>query len=345
MTELMVGFWNLENLFAPENHPDRLAWIANKNKNDLVGWSEALFDRKISQLAKIIQGMNEASGPDILGVCEVENRFVLDRLVGVLNKGLSERDYKVVHADSERDKRGIDTAFIYDSRNLTVDPALIFSHFVLRRTGTRDILQATFTTNEGLDLVVLCNHWPSRSGGAAASAGFRATAGETLGYWHERIREVTGDTTPILAISDFNDDPFDPSVRFNAVAWRERADIERSRSARFYNMAWEYLSVEAVDEMGDMRQIDGTLYYKSDGNVFDQILVNRSLLKGEQGFCVKRGSAQIITIPEMVSRKSGSGPIRFGLPKGDVGKNVNQDGFSDHFPVAVVLELVDLPVS
>lgn len=36
---------------------------------------------KIDQLASVVAGMNTGSGPDVLGVCEVGNRFLVDRLV------------------------------------------------------------------------------------------------------------------------------------------------------------------------------------------------------------------------------------------------------------------------
>jgi predicted extracellular nuclease len=335
-----IAFWNLENLFAPEGHPDRPAWLEAAVGRDLRGWSDALFERKLSQLAHVVAAMNGGAGPDILGVCEVENKFVLDRLAAVLNAALPARNYDVVHADAERDKRGIDTAFLYDGGRFSVDPQAIFSHFVLRRTGTRDILQATFrTVPGGNELILLCNHWPSRSGGTArSSAGFRATAGETLAYWHERIREVKGDAAAILAFGDFNDEPWDDPVRFNALAGRERGDVERARSAQFYNLAWGYLTAEAEDHRGDTRQIDGTLYFQNDGNVFDMILASRPVLDGRGPFLVREGTAAMVLVPAMVSHRVGEGPIRFGLPKGDAAKNVNEDGFSDHFPVAVVIE-------
>ena len=333
-----IAFWNLENLFAPEGFPDREPWIATAVASDLAGWTEVLFQRKISQLATVITQLSEGAGPDILGVCEVENRFVLDALVADINGRLASRNYDVVHADSTRDHRGIDTAFIFDANLFTVDPQTIFSHFVMRRTGTRDITQATFRANTGHELVALCNHWPSRSGGAIESAGFRATAGETLSYWHERIRQVRGNDIPIIALGDFNDDPFDGSARYNANAGRERGDVERSRSAMFYNLAWNYISQPVVDHRGDSRVINGTLYYRNDGNIFDQILVNRSLLNGERGLTVQEQSVQIDAIPQMVDHRVNFGPIRFGLPKGNAAENVNTDGYSDHFPVSVTIE-------
>ncbi|MEM7337642.1 MAG: endonuclease/exonuclease/phosphatase family protein [Actinomycetota bacterium] len=336
MTDHRIAFWNLENLFAPEGFPDREPWIARSMASDLTGWTEELFNRKISQLTTIISQIG-GSGPDVLGVCEVENRFVLDELTASLNAATTGRTYGVVHADNTFDRRGIDTAFVYDTTRFEVDPEAVFSHFVMRRTGTRDITQVTFTDSDGNEFVALANHWPSRSGGAIQSAGFRATAGETLAYWHERTREVRGADIPIIALGDLNDDPWDPSVLYNANASRERGDTERAQSARFHNLSWDYLRNDAVDHRGGERAIDGTLYYRNNGNVFDQILVNRSLLRGERGLTVIDETAGIEMIPAMVDHRVSHGPIRFGLPDGEPEENVNQDGFSDHFPVSVVI--------
>ncbi len=332
-----IGFWNLENLFAPENFAGREPWLATAIAADLSGWSEVLFQTKISQLAIVITQLADSAGPDILGVCEVENRFVLDALVAEINNTLPTRNYDVVHVDSTRDRRGIDTAFIYDRNTFSADPATVFSHFVIRRTGTRDITQATFQAHSGQQLVIMCNHWPSRSGGAIESEGFRETAGETLSYWHQRIRQELGNDIPIIALGDFNDDPFDRSLRYNANAWRERGDVERSRSAKFYNLAWNYQSQQVIDHRGDTRVIDGTLYFRGNGNLFDQILANRSLLTGEGGLSVLEDSVQIDAIPQMVDHRVNFGPIRFGLPRGDAAANVNTEGFSDHFPVSVTV--------
>ena len=165
MTTHFIAFWNLENLFGPEDHPHRIVWVQEMNARDLRGLTREIYARKQAQLARIITQFNGGAGPDILGVCEVEDAFVLADLTALLNAGLPGRDYGVVHADNERDRRGIDTAFLYDKARFSSDPALVFNHFVLRRTGTRDILQATFTSKAGNPIVVLCNHWPSRSGG------------------------------------------------------------------------------------------------------------------------------------------------------------------------------------
>lgn len=336
-----LAFWNLENLFAPEHHEDRIPWIAEAVGRDLAGWTQELFDRKLEQLARVIVQLNGGVGPDILGVCEVENRFVLMELTKKLNARLAGRAYGVVHADNMRDQRGIDTAFLYDANLFSFDENAIFSHFVMRRTGTRDILQATFRTQAAAEIVMLANHWPSRSGGAVESAGFRSVAGETLAYWHERILEEKANVgvphVAVLALGDFNDDPHDNSMRYNARAWRERGDVERAEKACFYNLAWRYLSQKLVDRQGAPRSIDGTLYFNDDGNVFDQILVNRHLLTGAGAFLALEETAKIGAPPEMVDHRVGEGPVRFGLPKGNAALNVDEDGYSDHFPVSVIV--------
>ena len=40
----------------------------------------------------------------------------------------------------------------------------------------------------------------------------------------------------------------------------------------------------------------------------------------------------------MVDSGTSHGPTRFRMPKGNAGMNVNKKGFSDHFPVSMLLE-------
>ena len=60
--------------------------------------------------------MNHEDGPDVIGVCEVENRRVLTMLRDRID--ISGRQYRIAHHETS-DKRGIDVAFIYDSSIVT----------------------------------------------------------------------------------------------------------------------------------------------------------------------------------------------------------------------------------
>jgi hypothetical protein len=75
--------------------------------------------------------MNGGLRPEILGVCEVENRYVMELLVQALAP--LRCNYAVSHHDMS-DQRGIDVEFIYDAGLLRAEE--LFSHFVMRRTAT-----------------------------------------------------------------------------------------------------------------------------------------------------------------------------------------------------------------
>jgi Endonuclease/Exonuclease/phosphatase family len=67
-----LAFWNLENLFDVDGSPLGRSGCRGLAR-ELAGWNTEVLDLKISQLARIIRQMNGGTGPDVLGVCEIEN--------------------------------------------------------------------------------------------------------------------------------------------------------------------------------------------------------------------------------------------------------------------------------
>lgn len=316
------AFWNLENLFDVENSPRRGEKLQRVIRRSLEGWTQALLDKKVSQLASIIRQMNAGRGPDLLGVCEVENDFVMGLLVQAL--GPLGRNYGIAHNDTP-DERGIDVGFIFDANLFSKEEQ--FSHFVLRRTATRDLFQVNFRTHRNRVLVVVGNHWPSRSGGELESAGYRAIAGETLAYFHDRILEVLGATTPVLAMGDFNDEPSDRSLVDYALSTRSRTKvINATKAPRFLNLMWPL-----------MGQGLGSLYFDYWPNLLDQFLANKNLLLQNSAIKVLGETATVLRFPEMVAPGDYPEPVPFG----GMGKPINQNGFSDHFPIALTVEEAD----
>jgi hypothetical protein len=318
MNEYYIGWWNLENLFDVENSVHRPQWLKSRLRSELAGWSQQILDKKISQLAKIISRMNGKEGPDILGVCEVENQPVLQFLVD----GLSAlgRNYQIAHHDTS-DKRGIDVAFIYDAGKFEFEQQ--FFHVVLKRTGTRDLFQVNLRTAAGRDLILIGNHWPSRSGGQLESEPYRIVAGETLSYWHERILEIKGADAAILVMGDFNDEPFNRSLTDYALSTNSIAKVRNARTPRIYNLMWPI-----------MGKGQGSFYHDNLPNMLDQFLVSKGFLKSNAPIQLKTDSVRIEAFPEMVSGGDYPDPIPFGRPAEDL----NTDGFSDHYPISVVLQ-------
>lgn len=309
--EYCIAWWNLENLFDSVN-ADRPEWLKKKLAKELKGWTTSILEKKITNLAAIINSMNGGEGPDLLGVCEVENKTVLEKLVGRLNP---ERRYAVVHHDTA-DKRAIDVAFLYDSRKFQATDQ--FDYVVRKRNATRDIFQVNFKTNSGKTLVCLGNHWPARNAGVYESEPYRVIAAETLSYWIDRIPNYTDDCTPILVMGDFNDEPFNRSLKEYALSENssKRVSSKRSKKPYLYNCMWNLLA-----------KGKGTYYFDS-WNMLDQFLVNKHFFGKET--CFSFSEAEIYA-PKKILKNSK--PRKFGRPSNK--KSFDADGYSDHFPIII----------
>ena len=311
-----VAFWNVENLFDVVNSPRRIEKLQRVLKGELDGWTESVLDRKIQQLASILMKMNQGKGPDIFGVCEVENKHVLERLKSALSS--LNRSYTIAHHDMS-DRRGIDVAFIYDATLFRTEDQ--FSHYIVKRSATRELFQVNFRTSAGKLLVLIGNHWPSRRGGQFESEPFRIIAGETLAYFHQRIRQLQGEDVAIIAMGDFNDEPFNRSVVNHALSERNRTKVTRSETPRFLNLMWPVLG-----------EGTGTHYFSNIPNVLDQFLVSKGLIGRSSLLKVVQDSVEVVRFAEMVNQGTYPTPVPFGRKD-----KINLNGFSDHYPVAVQL--------
>jgi len=316
LTDFFVGWWNVENLFDIEDSPRREDRIKSKIGSDVRNWTPEVLDTKISQLSKIIRQMNGGNGPDILGVCEIENEYVLGKLV----QGLSSlnKDYKIAHANTG-DGRGIDVAFLYDNSKFILEET--FQHWVVKRSATRELFQANMKVKENdSDLVVVGNHWPARSSGTYISEPYRMLAGETLSYWMSRILEELGNKTPVMVMGDFNDEPFNRSIMEYALGTNSAEKVRNSKTApRLYNLMWSLLKEGLA-----------TYHYSGSWTMLDQFMVSKGFLTDGERLELKPNSTKVEQFSDMI--KNGK-PHRFGLPK----NTLNLDGYSDHFPISTII--------
>lgn len=318
MQQHYISWWNLENLFNEENDPTRSVWLQSQLKSELKKWTPEVLDKKLLQLASVIKLMNEGKGPDILGVCEVENKAVLEKLLGKLSS--LERNYHIALHEGV-DKRGIDVAIIYDKDKFIA--AEQFTHRVIKRNATRDIFQVNFKTAMGKDLVIIGNHWPSRISGVFETEPYRILAGETLSYWLKRIMEEKGNDVCVIAMGDFNDEPFSRSITDYALSTNNKLKVMYSKTApRLYNL----MAAELARGVGS--------YYYSGPFIFDQLLVSKGLIKSTSPLKVVDGSAKVNNY-DLMAKGSYKAPRRFGRPSSS---SYDLEGFSDHFPVSMLLE-------
>lgn len=320
MPSYHVAFWNVENLFDVDGSPARPDWLQRRLRRELRGWDDVVLGTKIAQLAWIIRQMNEGRGPDILGVCEVENRPVIERLADAVSQ--PGRRYAIAHADTA-DQRGIDVAFLFDEALFEAREQ--FSRVIIKRNATRDLFQVTLAVRaSGRELILIGNHWPARLGGVYETEPYRILAAETLAYWHERILDIKGADMPVLVMGDFNDEPPDRSLAQYALSTRQPHKVLNSRGPRLLNLMWPLL--------GEGR---GTHYQDNFPGMLDQFLASRALLLREAPLRVDRANVRIEAFAEMIGSGDYPVPRRFGRPSR--ASSFDPTGFSDHYPISLRL--------
>ncbi len=140
---LQVMFWNVENFFDWRNDSTTVSDMEFSAAGERH-WTWKRFQAKANAFAKALFWVEAETGrlPDVIGLEEVENAFVLRQ---VLQKtALRKLDYKYVHYDSP-DHRGIDVALLYRSSRLELlDSKPCHLYVADSVMATRDILLCVF---------------------------------------------------------------------------------------------------------------------------------------------------------------------------------------------------------
>ena len=237
---LLVLFWNLENFFDYRDGGTGKSDAEFSAAGDRH-WTRKRFYAKCNAVAKALLWTGDRYGrlPDVIGVAEVENAFVLRRLVQAT--ALRKLDYGIVHRESP-DGRGIDVALLY--RKSVFDTLSVSLRKLYDADGTplrtRGILCVTMVRKaDGGVLHFLVNHHPSKYGGATASARRRAIAAGTLRH----VADSLGGE--IVAMGDFNDTPGNPLYdTLSGPLACKAADLYRAgRGSIRFDGKWELIDL------------------------------------------------------------------------------------------------------
>ena len=311
--EITVAFYNVENLFDLVNEPGKSdgEFTPSGNKK----WTSERYNKKIADLSLVLKSINPDDLPEIIGLCEVENKQVLEDLVQ--HKNLAAGKYKVVHYESP-DIRGIDCALIYRP-----DEFKIKEHFpvpVLLPDNpdfkTRDILYVKGKTRNNEYFHVFVNHWPSRVGGIEQTEPKRMEVAKILKSKIDSILYKSAKAN-IVVLGDMNDEPNDKSLV--SVLGASAPD---NTGSVLKNLMFD----------PDM-QGKGTYYYRGEWNMLDNIVVSESLLD-DNGFSCSDKTGHIFR-QEWMEYKNNNG---LSIPNRTYGGAKYFGGISDHLPVYVKFE-------
>lgn len=313
-----VGFYNLENLFDTEDDPK----IRDEEytPDGRKAWDDKKYANKLKNMAHVIADLGTDVSPDgmaVLGVCEVENKRVLEDLVK--EEKLKGRDYKIVHYDSP-DRRGIDVGLLYQEKYFkvknSVSYALNFKDFPDYKT--RDQLVVTGNM-DGEDVSIIVAHWPSRSGGQSASQPRRIEAAK-LGRHIIDSLLTDNPNAKIILMGDLNDDPVNKSVK-NYIAAKGKMSKMKKDGDMYNTMYASYKSG------------NGTLAWNDAWNLFDQLIISKALTSKDPSSYIFHKS-YVYNKPYM---KQTEGRFK-GYPKRTHAGGEYLNGYSDHFPVFLVLK-------
>lgn len=313
--QIQLMFYNVENLFDTVNTPGkRDGEFTPDGRNN---WNRWRYRDKLQNIAKVVMNTQSWQPPVVIGVCEIENREVLEDLIS--STSLVKYGYRIVHRESP-DERGIDVALLYrkDYVEMIGSKAyeVRFPHDTSDRT--RDILMTTGVIGDDT-LHFFVNHWPSRYGGVQKSQPDRIAAANTLRKAVDSLFAVDANKK-IVIMGDFNDGPENKSVSevLGAVGSLDTLPQQGALFNFMYDVA---------------RRGDGTYRYQGEWNALDQFIVSSSVIHGRK-FTAMPGSVHIMReefLLEEDKYNPGNKPFRTFVGPRYLG------GYSDHLPIVMTL--------
>jgi len=311
-----VAFWNLENFFDPFVDSTRV--YNEYTENGGQHWTKTRFYTKRNNLYKAILAFSKSQAIGIMGLCEVENDFVLNALFA--QTPLKRYNYRWVHYEGP-DRRGIDPAIVYskDIFQLIYSETIPFRNPNNTMMVSRDILYAKFFDYQSDTLHCLVNHWPSKYRGELETVEARNCAARIVRRKVDSIIAVVPDAK-IIIMGDFNDTPDAPCIR------------QVLGAKHLSEMGEGDLLVNLFAKASDLG-FKGTLKYQESWSIFDQIIVSKSLINNDSLYCTS-SDAQIIHEPMLLTEDDTYHGVK--LFRTYLGPKY-QGGFSDHLPVVLQL--------
>lgn len=305
-----IAFYNCENLF--DVYDDKRINDDDFLPKSVKKWTLPRYENKLRKLSFAISNIGrEETGkhPALVGLAEVENAKVIKDLIK--RSHLKDCHYNYVHYNS-LDERGIDVALIYDKTVFDVTHSETFSVDLTDDDGgldfTRDILLVSGLL-DGETIHIIINHWSSRREGEKESEPKRMSASNKVNEIIQLLK--ANETDPkIIVMGDFNDEPFNKSIR---------SIVDNNN---LYN------------PMATLRSFSrGSVYHDRKWNLFDQIILTTNFFKSSKNqFEFFKANIFDVDFLKLFRGKYKGSPFRTYVGKKYAG------GYSDHFPVYAILK-------
>lgn len=314
---MKIMTYNVENLFDTQH--DSLKNDKEFLPNSELKWTNKRFYDKLHEVMQVIVGLDGDELPLLVGLCEVENDFVLKAMTQF--DPYDQLGYDYVHYEGP-DARGIDVALLYQKDKFTpLASRPIPVHLPNGQQG-RDLLYTCGSLADSTILHIIQVHFPSRREGALASEPNRKAAAKAVRQVVDSVQALDPQAA-IIIMGDFNDNPSDkvPSTTLAALPFT----ASLFEDTLLYNLCWDGTGF-------DDREI-GSYFHDGKWDMLDQIIVSGALLNGN--LSVRAMSEAEVYHPKWISKRD----KRTGkmIPRRTYVGPFYQGGVSDHFPVFMEL--------
>lgn len=329
-------FWNVENLYDPYDDSTKLD--DEFTPDGAKHWNYNKFKTKLNHLSKTILAIGGWEAPAIVGMCEIENRYVLNKLI--YETPLRNWKYKCIHHESP-DRRGVDVAILYrPSIFKPFNSQSIMIRFPFDTlVETREILMVQGVLPGHDTLTLFVNHWPSKLGGALKSQPRRNYVASRLRLLIDSLQNFTHVPIPgqarngqisgippsainsncrmtnIIVMGDFNDEPYSESL---LEILKARSDTVMANLCDLVNL------------MAPKTGKAGTHKFRGHWSILDQFIVSKTLFGGKMGLKADFQDIGVFKAPFLLMED----PTFFGeKPNRTYNGPRYLGGYSDHLPI------------
>lgn len=356
MQRVQVIWWNLQRFFSLRGSGLAHELGAGPDK----GWNRTAYQAKLHNVASVLRAIAGPEGPALMALSEVEDHSVIQDIVSSTGWAhLAEAGQESHTLD------GYDITLLYsrDLFELAEEPK---SYNIHNRYQVRDIFEVPLRVQDGGQLLVIINHWPSRTW--SQSDALRIGLADFCSRLFERRVKFTmeemiqGDRCilperallesrwdlPVLILGDFNDEPFDPSIFQVLRCVRDAAPVRRkprlprsdtptgvqryvSLHPKLYNPCWKLLTPRRDTP-------PGTYFWNGRWYLLDQIMLSRGFLTTSAPRFVE-GSLSIFAPQNVTGLDGGSVELRTRSSRPFPFDPERGRGVSDHFPLVFEIDL------
>ncbi len=309
--QITILFYNTDNFFDVNDDAGDAdnAYLPHS----IRAWDEKRYEAKINAVAEYISEAGNFKQPDIIGLCGVENKKVINDIIR--QRKLRRADYTIHITDRE----GINAALLAKREVLSVDNIRLIT------------IDSTFMgINDSFDYVILyvkgdvkglgtchffINDWPGINNNAMAPENLRIGAAVAL---RKNIDDIFNfeRNAKIIIMGTFYDEPTSRSLMTVLNATNKRKNIDHRD---LYNLFYDAHNIHDL----------GTVFLNNAWQMWDQIIVSSSLVNDRNNYHIEYESGMVF-VPQEINEQSGK------LVSTYIGDKYT-GGVSSHLPVYCVI--------